>query len=401
MCDCARFNGCTGESCDELSPVIIVWSTFVFGLACIIGLPNMIVASKVLWTLKKKEKLNTGAASVCTVCVIMGNFFALGYLLDNQFRKSLTCDVNGGTPEWSSQFLGGFASFFALCYILSIINLALMWIDVHVKSKTMQKASASNSLLESYKKFLRGFSVFFGVAGIASYSVSTSYFILLTFLVGIAILIVWCVALALRCLLRRAYCRVVFVDVVEYRHAFSSGQIGAMNLSNLLTGSSDSRKGCAGFVYFVRKSILVAVCRGSHPDRATTGDTESSAARFQMTRFRMADMVEKAFVRVWIAVFIYMISCVVYVIELAKEVDGVPGGFNGVQFASAALFISTMFGFHEIFRFTKFMLRDVIGERKTTSRLEAGMSVNSSTTATTSTEDGIPKSQTKVVPIDA
>ena len=50
------------------------------------------------------------------------------------------------------------------CNALSLMKTTLVArrIDVHIKSKAMQKITSKNSLLAVYRKFLQGFSIFFG-----------------------------------------------------------------------------------------------------------------------------------------------------------------------------------------------------------------------------------------------
>ena len=59
-----------------------------------------------------------------------------------------------------------------------------------MKSKTMQKASGSNSLLQVYKKALRIFAAVFAFGFIAAYLVSTSLAVIWTFMVVLILLVI-------------------------------------------------------------------------------------------------------------------------------------------------------------------------------------------------------------------
>lgn len=91
----------------------------------------LIGAVRVLLTLHKKAKLNTGPASVCAACVVISAFFRLVVVYDHFGRKNVACDSEGGSAPWNATALGTGAMFFALFYIVAILNLMLMWIDVY------------------------------------------------------------------------------------------------------------------------------------------------------------------------------------------------------------------------------------------------------------------------------
>ena len=61
---------------------------------------------------------------------------------------------------------------------------------MHVKSKTMQKMSSENSLVEVYKKALRGFAIFFATMFFVLFVINASYAVYWTFLTCIVLVVI-------------------------------------------------------------------------------------------------------------------------------------------------------------------------------------------------------------------
>ena len=188
VCDCYRYNGCTGPTCSDPSGTVMAFASITTLIAGLMAVPIIVGGIHALWKLKQAGKLGSGPVTKCFFCTTLSASFGWAYMLENSVRKSFQCSHSDNA---SGHITGPFASIFAMFYILGIVNIALMWIDVWVKSKTMQKVEAGNSLVNKYKMYLRVFSIGFGVLGVLTYSIEVTLFIALTFLVGIGLLIIW------------------------------------------------------------------------------------------------------------------------------------------------------------------------------------------------------------------
>ena len=73
---------------------------------------------------------------------------------------------------------------------LSVITILVMWIDVHIKSKSMQKMTKDNSLAETYKKALLISAGVFAIVFFVLLTIDTSLALMWTFLTCIVLLIV-------------------------------------------------------------------------------------------------------------------------------------------------------------------------------------------------------------------
>ena len=99
-----------------------------------------------------------------------------------------------------------------------------------------------------------------------------------------------------------------------------SRPIGAWKLSNLLTGATPER---ASFCHFFSGSVKAGLCGRTNLERGqllVEADPTSAKGKFTATRFKMADWVEKTFVRVELMVFLYMFCGVIYSGAKASEV---------------------------------------------------------------------------------
>jgi len=148
---------------------------------------------RLLVGLVQAGELNFGPISVCVICIICSNMFAMAFMIENELRRSFQCEPDGGTPGdgFTLAVLAAFVGFFAMFFIVALINMGLMWIDVYVKSKSMQKVSSGNSLIDKYKLALRYFAIFFAVAFTGLYVVSSSIAVALTFPVILAFMCTW------------------------------------------------------------------------------------------------------------------------------------------------------------------------------------------------------------------
>ena len=274
--------------CDETSTEIIVYACLSTFVTALLACPVIFGGSRALWKLNKAGKFGAGPVTWCIVFIVTGTTFGFLFLLENSFRKSLDC---GHTGLMQAHLTSTFTTIFAMFYILSVVQLVLIWLDVWVKSITMQKSDGSNSLVSKYRKILKAFSICFGVVSVAAYAVAIIYFIMLTFLVGIGMLVVW--------------------------------PVGAMKLSNLLTDTKATGGCCAELCPFLIgaiKSGLFGLPNKERENALVGADPNSSKGKFLATRYNMAGRVENTFVRVWLCIFIYMVSGVLYAGSVTSQV---------------------------------------------------------------------------------
>ena len=162
-------------------------------------------------------------------------------------------------------------------------------IDVHLKSKSMQKVGSSNSTVELLRKVLQVYSVVFAIVSVVLFAISPNGFVAWTFLTTIAFMIAW--------------------------------PYGALNLVRLLTNSD--KTGCTTFCKFTLNASKAALNLSLPEERRAVlaaCDEASNEGKFLRTRYNMARMVEKTFFRSWVGVGAYIVSAVAYLIAFAAEV---------------------------------------------------------------------------------
>ena len=217
--DCSRYYGCTGANCDQSSPTLAPIHLIGAILCFPITIPTIAKAAVALYKVKKAGKLNWGASTICLLYTMISAFFGTAYIADEWVYKMNTCaqsENDGGTPSSLYYVLKTFTPLLAMFFVLSVVQILLMWcvlscgslfpvemlmtfmclcacdnrIDVHVKSKTMQKMSSENSLVEVYKKALRGFAIFFATMFFVLFVINASYAVYWTFLTCIVLVVI-------------------------------------------------------------------------------------------------------------------------------------------------------------------------------------------------------------------
>ena len=101
-----------------------------------------------------------------------------------------------------------------------------------------------------------------------------------------------------------------------------------------------------------------------------------------MTRLKMAEMVEKTSVRVWLCLAWYFMSAVLMVVVLAvtEEHQNEVGTLGLENLCVMSVFIPLHLCLRQMLKYCKYTLRDVLDETRTsTAKVSAGMSMNSST----------------------
>ena len=96
-----------------------------------------------------------------------------------------------------------------------------------------------------------------------------------------------------------------------------------MNLIQLLTGGENPGGCCTMFCRFLKAGIPNACCCKRSVDRQNmihSADAGSASGKFLLSRLKMADMVEKTAVRIWIGFLTYLSAAVVYVMVQPKAV---------------------------------------------------------------------------------
>lgn len=111
-------------------------------------------------------------------------------------------------------------------------------------------------------------------------------------------------------------------------------------------------------------------------------DSSTQAGKFALTRLKMAEMVEKTSVRIWLCLAWYFMSAVLMVVVLAvtKGHQNEDGKLGLVNVCLMSIFIPLHLCLRQMLKYCKYTLRDVLDETRTsTAKVSAGMSVNSST----------------------
>jgi len=151
----------------------MVWMILATTAKLCVCLPTLFGTARLLWHLYCINEFK-GAIIVATTCIFCSTVFGIAFTADTEIRKTFTCTSDGGTDENVHLIAASFVSAFALFFVLAFLNIVMMWIDVYVKSKTMQKMASNSSLLDKYKRVIRGWCVAFVVIFIPLYIISTS-----------------------------------------------------------------------------------------------------------------------------------------------------------------------------------------------------------------------------------
>ena len=151
--DCSRFYSCHGSSCDETGvPVAVMMTIFALCISGLLIFPTLFKAVYVVYKMHKAGKFDTGATSQGLVYVILACLFSLPMPLFMWIRRMWACSSSGGTNDGVMVFTSLSTSFMGMSWINAIINVALLWIDVHLSSKKMQKMNADDSMVHKSKK---------------------------------------------------------------------------------------------------------------------------------------------------------------------------------------------------------------------------------------------------------
>ena len=190
--------------------------------------------------------------------------------------------------------------------------------------------------------------------------------------------------------------------------------IGAANLVQLLTGDKpESENCCAVLCHFIHQAVPFACCNKVSKQRLNAYQTVPSGpqGKFAISRLKMADMVEKTAVLIWISLVCYLFagfgmvasnahavstSCLFVRLGLSHEFSTLQqqtlgpdanGGLIGSHFAGLFVFMALEFALRRMLVYCKYTLRDILDDsRKNSGKVSAGMSVNSSTEATDSSD---------------
>ena len=189
--DCSRYFGCSGGGCNKPSPA--VWCPMLIsGLAIVaLALPTLFHCVKSLIKLNMAGKLEWGPPTSCMLFTALSSAFGCFNQVHDFILYPLECDQDytwGGRPYRTLLRLCN--SFFAMFITLSVITILVMWIDVHIKSKSMQKMTKDNSLAETYKKALLISAGVFAIVFFVLLTIDTSLALMWTFLTCIVLLIV-------------------------------------------------------------------------------------------------------------------------------------------------------------------------------------------------------------------
>ena len=311
--DCYRFNGCHGPTCSDGSTPVMTWMIIVTVLKIIVGLPTIFGSARLLFHLHVAKQFQ-GAIVAATISILFSSTFAIAFTFDTEIRKTFNCDSEGGTDENVHLIAASFVSFFAMFFVVAFLQIVLMWIDVYVKSKTMQKMAANSSILDKYKKVIRGWCVAFVVIFIPAYIISTSA------AVGFAQLQVF-----------------MFICVWP---------IGAFNLINILTGGKHSGGNCCSHFCIWFKGSLSMGCRGKptaeRDQMIQAADPSKNEGKFLIARLKMACMVEKTSIRVWLGLIFHFLSALMFVYSKTKEELVVAGEMYLAHFALFGMIYSLM-----------------------------------------------------------
>jgi len=233
---------------------------------------------------------------------------------------------------------------------------------VHMKSKSMQKVSKENSLVEKYKKALRIYAIVFAIV------------FLLLFITAFNLAVAW-----------TAMYMISLLVIIP---------IGAANLVQLLTGDKpESENCCAVLCHFIKTAVPFACCnkvskQRSHAYQNLPGGPQG---KFAMSRLKMADMVEKTAVLIWFSLVCYLFAAFSMVASNAQTQTMGPDAHGGLivsHFAGFFVFMALEFALRRMLVYCKYTLRDILDDSRKQSgrKVSAGMSVNSST-ATTDASD--------------
>jgi len=349
-CDCNNYLGCGGGSCTDPSPA--VWCPMMLSgfIIVALALPTIFHSLNALIKLKKAGKLVWGPPTSCLLFTTLASSFGLF----NHFNEFILLPYGcwqeytwGGRPYRT--LLQMCNSAFAMFIVLAIITILLMWIDVHMKSKSMQKMTKDNSLAETYKKKLNISAGVFAIVFFALIGFNLSLALLWTFVAGIALLF-----------------------MIPF---------GATNLVKILTGSASTSNCCCASWCGSIKSVL---CKKSaeRSRMRSASDPLTTAEKFQQSRLRMAEMVNKTAVRVWLGLVTYMAAAILLLFILAVRPVHLNenGSFNLMNVTSIFIFIPNHHCLRQLYNYCRFTLRDVLDETRSTGKVSAGLSVNSSTT---------------------
>ena len=326
-------------------------------LVTLIALPTLIGSITVLWKLHKFNKFDGAAPCKAVVCSFFCALFGLQYTFDYWVRRMNQCDPAGGTGLIADIITGGMTTCFAMFTVLGIIQILLMWIDVYIKSKTMQKVSQENSLIEVYKKVLRRGAIGFASVFLVLFMLSTTLAVAWTFL----------------------FCTMLFFIV----------PVCAMNLVQLLTGCKpESEKFCAVLCHFLRSAVPFALFGKRSPERSRTmasADPNNNAGKFILTRLKMAEKVETLAIRACVCMGVYILSCLVYMMKKPLEGSMEHQQLNVVHWSVMGIFFPMHYAVSQMLAYCRYTLRDAIGESVNHARgrkVSAGLSVHDSSTAT-------------------
>jgi hypothetical protein len=175
-----------------MSPTVFTFHVIAMITVLVLAIPTTFQSSRALYRVHKAGKLDWGAPTTCMAFIVVSAINGLVYLFEEWIRKQLVCAQSiddGGTDTTLWYILSATSSLFAMFVVLAVAQILLMWIDVYVKSKTMQKVASGNSLLDIYKKALRRGALFFAVVYTGLFSVSSSWAVMWTFFICILLVI--------------------------------------------------------------------------------------------------------------------------------------------------------------------------------------------------------------------
>ena len=358
MCDCTIFYGCAGASCEENNSLMTWWWIFAGTALLGIGLITFLRLARLLVLMIRAGKLSRGATSQCLVYCTFGELFGMIYWFDITLRRPLTCADGIDNGWW---YFSGIvcSAAFAMFAILACITIALMWIDVYVKSKAMQKVTTKDSLVEKMKLFLQGFSVFFVVV-----------FCLLYVGAGGA------TALAF-----------TFLPAIGVATTFPAG--GA-RLSNVLTGEE---KNFCSFVSAALPLMLFGKRTQARTDLIASFDLSSSSGKFQQSRMHMAEMVEKTAIRAWVCIITFIFFGVGYAVSSSGEGEHTAGEMYPAAVCWFLMFLPLGVAVNGIYGYMRFQLRDVV--TPSTRKVVAGISMNNTTSTETEADSADSSTETQ------
>jgi hypothetical protein len=158
----------------------------------ILAIPTTVRCVRALYKVHKAGRLDWAAPTTCIAFTAVASIFGFVYLFEEWIRKPLVCAQSiddGGTNVTLWYILSASSSLLAMFTVLAVTQILLMWIDVYVKSKTMQKVASGNSLLDVYKKALRRGALFFAVVFTVLFSRSASWAVMWTFFICVLLVV--------------------------------------------------------------------------------------------------------------------------------------------------------------------------------------------------------------------